>query len=66
MIVITLAKCAMINPDKKKKPTETSGTYIFVLSADILDHFVVKDIKIFTCFCDFFAIAKTNEEPRFA
>jgi hypothetical protein len=55
--MITLAKCAMINPDKKKKPTETSGTYIFVLSADILDHFVVKDIKIFTCFCDFFAIA---------
>ncbi|GBO54821.1 hypothetical protein APA_2872 [Pseudanabaena sp. lw0831] len=44
----------------RKKPTVSSGTSIFVLSADILNHFVVKDIKFFACLSDFFAIASRN------
>jgi hypothetical protein len=44
----------------QKNPTASSGTSIFVLSADILNHFVVKDIKIFTALNDFFAIASRN------
>ena len=44
----------------QKNPTASSGTSIFVLSADILNHFVVKDIKIFTAFNDFSAIASRN------
>lgn len=35
-----------------------------MLSADILNHFVVKDIKIFACLSDFFAIfIATSPEP---
>ena len=41
----------------RKKPTVSSGTSIFVLSADILNHFVVKDIKFFAFQSDFYAIA---------
>jgi hypothetical protein len=44
----------------RKKPTVSSGTSIFVLSADILNHFVVKDIKFFACLSDFFAISSRN------
>ncbi len=56
------ARCKfVVTPHKhlcndKRKPTVSSGTSIFVLSADILNHFVVKDIKFFTCLDEFFAI----------
>jgi hypothetical protein len=51
--------CAMIKVHRKK-PTVSSGTSIFVLSADILNHFVVKHIKFFACQSDFYAIASRN------
>ncbi len=44
--------------DCNKKPTAPSGTSIFVLSADILNHFVVKNIKFFDCLNELFAIIK--------
>ncbi len=49
-----------LNIDRNKKPTASSGTSIFVLSAGILNHFAVKDIKFFDCLNEFFAIASRN------
>jgi hypothetical protein len=44
--------CDDIDTNKEKVHC-SQWTSIFVLSADILNHFVVNDIKIFTSFCDF-------------
>ena len=46
--------------DRHKNPTASSGTSVFVLSADILNHFVVKDIKFFDYLNELFMIISRN------